>query len=141
VAQKVSGAVVVRSNREQRLGSRVRGRLNPPARQPGLCGCDLESQNLAYRGTGGVSENNQTAGFLPAYQHLDTGETALSRFADGRPAPVHLLDGLPQAWVADRDASGRVQRLVAGVAVGFLRDGRFYTRDQAARWLADRKAG
>ncbi len=138
--KQVGDEVASRGDTERRLGSKARGRRNPSARRSGLCGCDLVSQNSAYQGTGGVSENNRASGFLPAYQHLDSGETALSRFSDGRPAPIHLLDGLPQAWVADRDASGRAQCLIAGITVGFVREGRFYTREEAARWLADRKA-
>ena len=49
---------------------------------------------------------------------------------------MHLLDGLPEHWVAERDPEGRVTRARTGVVSGFLRDGRFYTRDQAAQVAA-----
>jgi hypothetical protein len=57
---------------------------------------------------------------------------AISCFADGRPAPIHLLDGLPADWVTVRGAGGRVLAVKASVVAGFIRGGRFYTRAQAA---------
>jgi hypothetical protein len=69
---------------------------------------------------------------------LDTesGVAVVSRFADGRPAPIHVLDGLPEGWVRCRNASGQVAMARAGVIAGFIRGGRFYTREEAARMLA-----
>lgn len=52
--------------------------------------------------------------------------------ADGRPAPMHLLEGLPPAVVTARDATGRVIALKSTVLAGFVRAERFYTREQAA---------
>ena len=102
----------------------------------GLCACDLQSQNAAFAGTGGISPNNVDAGFFPAYCNTLTGEAVISRFADGQPAPVHVLDGLPADWVASRDASGRVLQARHAVVAGFLRGGVFYTREAAARFIA-----
>ncbi len=102
----------------------------------GLCGCDLAFQNAAYSGTGGVSRNNRAAGFAAAYRNEATGETVLSRFADGHPAPVHLLEGLPEEWVAGRDEHGVICQVLPVVVAGFTRDGCFYTREQAAQWVA-----
>jgi hypothetical protein len=59
----------------------------------------------------------------------------LSRLAGGTPAPVHLLGGLPEEWVIDRDAGGGVCAVKASVVAGFLRGDRFYTREQAVRQL------
>jgi hypothetical protein len=92
----------------------------------------LRKQNLAFVGTGGVSEENRSSGFRPAFFDLASGRAALARFADGRPAPMHLLDGLPEEWVVQRDAAGRVRAIKDSVIAGFVRDGRFYTREQAA---------
>jgi len=61
-----------------------------------------------------------------------TGQSEFSRFADGQPAPMHLLDGLPDLWVVKRDAQGRVSALEDTVIAGFIRGGHFYTREQAA---------
>jgi hypothetical protein len=92
----------------------------------------LRKQNLAFVGTGGVSEQNRSSGFRPAFYNVAIGQAKLSRFADGRPAPVHLLEGLPDLWVLKRDAQGRVSTLKDTVIAGFIRGGFFYTRAQAA---------
>jgi len=95
----------------------------------------LKRQNQAFVGTGGVSEENRSSGFRPAFHDLASGRTALARFADGRPAPMHLLDGLPDEWVVERDATGRVSAIKEHVIAGFERNGLFYTREQAAAAL------
>jgi len=95
----------------------------------------LRKQNLAFVGSGGVSQENRSSGFRPAFHDLDSGRTALARFADGRPAPMHLLDGLPEEWVVKRDAAGRVSAIKDSVIAGFVRNGLFYTREQAAAAL------
>jgi len=95
----------------------------------------LKRHNRAFVGTGGVSEENRSSGFRPAFHDLASGHTALARFADGRPAPMHLLDGLPEEWVVRRDAAGRVRAIKDTVIAGFVRDGLFYTREEAAAGL------
>ena len=101
-----------------------------------LSGRELQVQNAEYAGTAGVSRNNRGAGFVPAYRNTETGQTVISRFSDGRPSPVHVLDGLPEAWVSARDASGGVRKVSMHVIAGFVRDGVFYTREAAARVVA-----
>ncbi len=96
----------------------------------------LTKQNHIYRETGGVSEGNRSRGFRPAFLDQSTGNTWLSRFADGRIAPVHVLDGLPSGLVAERDGGGHVKVVIDCVIAGFLRGGLFYTRAQAARAAA-----
>lgn len=71
--------------------------------------------------------------FRPAFLDCATMTIYPARFADGRPAPFHLLDGLPDEVVADRLPSGRVVRAKATLISGFERDGFFYTRSAAAR--------
>lgn len=93
----------------------------------------LRQENLAFVGTGGVSEVNRDSGFLPAFYDVATGRAELARFADGRPAPMHLLEGLPAEWVAERDAAGRVRAIISTVIAGFIRGAYFYTRAQAAQ--------
>ena len=95
----------------------------------------LRKQNLAFVGSGGVSEENRSVGFRPAFHDLASGRTALARFADGRPAPMHLLDGLPDEWVVKRDARDRPSALRHTVIAGFVRNGLFYTREEAAAAL------
>ena len=68
----------------------------------------LRQENAAHHGTGGRSEENVSLGFRPAFYDFATQRIYPSRFADGRLAPCHLLDGLPDEVIADRTASGRV---------------------------------
>lgn len=93
----------------------------------------LQEENLVYVGTGGISQENHTAGFLPAFFDCESGVGFLSRFASGAIAPIHVLDGLPEDWVLERDAAGRVSTVKSTVIAGFIRDGYFYTREQAAQ--------
>lgn len=95
----------------------------------------LSRQNLRYRGSGGVSEENRTSGFAPAFLDRETGNVYRARFADGRLAPLHVLDGLPDHLVVTRDAAGTVRAVKSTVIAGFARGERFYTREQAARAL------
>ncbi len=92
----------------------------------------LRRQNLAFAGTGGVSATNRGSGFRPAFCDRVSGRTVLARFEDGRPAPMHLLDGLPEEWIVAREASGRVRAIKESVIAGFVRNDVFYTREQAA---------
>ncbi|QIK39267.1 hypothetical protein GWK36_13910 [Caldichromatium japonicum] len=93
----------------------------------------LREENQRYAASLGISQNNACLGFRPAYLNQKSGEWVLSRFRDGTPAPIHILDGLPDAWVRARDALGHVIAVDASVISGFVRDGRFYTREEAAR--------
>ena len=94
----------------------------------------LAAENTRFRDTAGVSRN--AAGFLPAFLDTADGRVYLSRFADGRPAPCHLLDGLPAHVVTARSADGRVHKVRPSLCSGFVRAGRFYTREQAATLAA-----
>jgi hypothetical protein len=96
----------------------------------------LRDENRLFEHTRGRSETNHQLGFVPGYRNSATGEQVASCFADGSPAPVHLLDGLPEAWVAERDGAGHVTRTCPGLVSGFIRDGRFYSREQALRAAA-----
>jgi hypothetical protein len=96
----------------------------------------LQHENTQHRGTGGVSGEARGFGFRPAFMDRETRRVYLSRFADGRPAPFHALDGLPDAVVLARRACGRVLAVKASLESGFLRAGRFYSREQAARIAA-----
>jgi hypothetical protein len=96
----------------------------------------IDQENQKFRDTGGVSRNNRGAGFHPAFCDMSTGRTELSRLAGGVPAPIHVLCGVPEEWVVARDAAGAVSAVKTSVVAGFLRDGRFYTREEAARAVA-----
>lgn len=93
----------------------------------------LAAENALFAGTGGVSAGNAALGFRPAFRDADTGRVYLSRFADGRAAPFHLADGLPAEVIEARDDAGRVLRVKASLVSGFVRQDRFYTREEASR--------
>ena len=96
----------------------------------------LKLESAAHRGTGGVSAENRELGFVPAFLDTKTGTVYRSTFADGRPAPIHVLDGFPDEVVVARDLRGRVAQVVGSIVAGFVRESRFYTRDEAAQFLA-----
>ena len=93
----------------------------------------LQRENVQFLGTGGRSEENASAGFRPAFMDSETSIVYPSRFADGRPAPMHLLDGLPPELVVTRRPSGRIATVKSTIVSGFTLGGVFYTREAAAR--------
>jgi len=93
----------------------------------------LHRQNTSYRNTAGVSQENRDAGFHPAFYDTQYRTADIARLRDGTPAPCHLLDGVPDDWVLKRDRSGKVITVKPSVVAGFIRNGRFYTREQALR--------
>lgn len=95
----------------------------------------LHQENITHEGSGGVSAGNRSFGFRPAFRNTETGSVYPSRFADGRPAPIHMLDGLPDEVVVKRSSAGKVTAVRSSVQSGFLLDGRFYDRDDAAAYL------
>lgn len=75
-------------------------------------------------------------GFFPAFMDVFSQEIHLSVNERGALATIHLLDGLPAHWVAERDRKGRVTALKDGIIAGYVRAGRFYSRADLAqmRW-------
>lgn len=106
------------------------GRFRSPA---------LLRENQAFAGTGGVSAHNRDRGYVPAFLDTVSGVAVISRLPDGQPAAVHTYSCLPAGWIARRDRHGRAVALKAGIVAGFWRCGRFYTRAEAARALAQER--
>lgn len=107
--------------------------LSAMAPQAPLTPESLQQQNRLFQGTTGVSACARDGGFAPAFLDTATGRVYLARFADGRLAPMHLLDGLPRDLVEHRDEGGRTLAVKSSVIAGFVLYGKFYTREQAAR--------
>jgi len=103
--------------------SSVRTQLTPSA---------LQQENDTFRGSGGISAENQALGFKPAFYDMETGITHTSKFANGLEAPMHVLDGLPNEVVESRLENGKVTAVKLGIISGFVQNGHFYTREQAA---------
>ncbi|MCZ6619808.1 MAG: hypothetical protein O7E57_16935 [Gammaproteobacteria bacterium] len=99
---------------------------------PGLNAQSLHRENRAFAGTSGISTNNKTLGFVPAFYDRKTGRVQISRFSDGRPAPIHLMEGLPEEWAVGHDLNGRIISVKPTIISGFVRGDDFYTREQAA---------
>ena len=93
----------------------------------------LQRENVQFLGKGGRSQENASVGFRPAFFDSETSIVYPSRFADGRPAPMHLLDGLPSEVVLTRTPTGRVATVKSTIVSGFTLGGVFYTREAAAR--------
>jgi hypothetical protein len=104
---------------------------------PLMSGQQLRHENAVHACTGGRSHENAGLGFKPAFLDFETQVIYPSRFAVGRPAPFHLLDGLPREVVVDRAPSGRVIAAKATLISGFVRNGFFYTRSAAAHAAAE----
>jgi len=97
----------------------------------------LSEQNRQYSGTQGVSADCANLGFLPAFQDLETGETHLAVNSDGSISPIHVLYGLPDEWVLERDLQHRVISVKESIVAGFVRNGRFYSREELANMPFD----
>ena len=93
----------------------------------------LRKENRRFARSGGVSQENRALGFVPAFYDTCSHQMVISHFANGARAPIHILEGLPETWVVARDASGRVTAVKDSVISGFFRQGKFYTREQAAQ--------
>ncbi|CAK0745972.1 hypothetical protein CCP3SC5AM1_1310005 [Gammaproteobacteria bacterium] len=100
----------------------------------------LRRENKLFKGTGGVSRCNRQFRFEPAFRDLETGVIYPSCHGDGSPAPCHLLDGLPSNLAVARDGKGRVTAVKSSVIAGFVREGSFYTREEAAQAVATRSS-
>ena len=92
----------------------------------------LQQQNLEFDGTHGVSRENRQSGFSPAFRDETTGRIEYARFRHGEPAPMHLICGLPEEWAIDHDEYGSICRVRSSIVAGFIREGIFYTRQEAA---------
>jgi len=97
----------------------------------------LRDENVLHAGTGGRSQANSGLGFAPAFLDFATFAIHPSRFADGRPAPFHVIDGLPDEAIAIRSPCGRVVAAKSTLVSGFVRGGFFYTRAAAARLMRE----
>ena len=73
-----------------------------------------------------------TPGQALAFYDPETERVEISRFMNGQPAPIHMIDGLPENWIAERDANFRATAIKHSVIAGFVRGDVFYTRSQAA---------
>jgi hypothetical protein len=100
----------------------------------------LKEENARFANSPGISVNNRDEGFVPAFQNNRNGCCRISRFADGRPAPIHILEGLPEEWIEARESNGQAIRACRQIVSGFVRNGRFYTRGEASQFILNQSA-
>jgi hypothetical protein len=92
----------------------------------------LRQQNLAFAGTNGVSQNNRGKRFQAAFRDEDSGRVEIARFDNGKVAPAHLIVGLPREWAVSFTSDDAILAIKSTIIAGFVRDGVFYTREEAA---------
>lgn len=95
----------------------------------------LERENELYANSGGISQNNCSEKFMPAFKNSETGEIILSRYNNGARAPFHLLDALPTSWL---QTDSHKTDLKTCIISGFLLLGCFFDRQEAANFIAQR---
>jgi hypothetical protein len=102
---------------------------------------EVDEGTEAYRGKGGISAETRGSGFQAAFRDNETGEVAIpmTDLGGGRtsPAGVHVFDGLPDSFVTERDDYGDPIAVKGSVEAGFVKDGEFYTRDEAAAAVSE----
>ena len=76
-------------------------------------------------------------GFQPAFFDFLTQTIYISMFADGTPAPFHILEGLPAEVIVDRARSGRVVSTKATLLKGYERNGFFFSPVTVARAITE----
>jgi len=96
----------------------------------------LQQQGAYYKFNGAVF-SDASFGFLPAFKNMHTQQTHLSTDADGNIAVMHLLDGLPDCWVDEKDADGRALTLRSGIVAGFMRNNEFFTLSEIIHGVRD----
>ncbi|WP_250657739.1 hypothetical protein [Alkalimarinus coralli] len=101
-----------------------------PATVSNLCCKRLSDENKLFAGTLGLSQNNAEYGFCPAFRNEKTKQVLLSRTANGKVSPVHLLEGLPQNWFFPNTQDDQARVLLDEITSGFVRQGIFYTREE-----------
>lgn len=100
----------------------------------------LKQQSDHFKGTAGSSEKTYCLGFRPAFLDSESNEIHLCRFADGRLANLHVLDGLPENVIIRRDTHGKPAAIKASLVSGFEKDGMFFTREECMKLLREKIA-
>lgn len=95
---------------------------------------NIQALNL-YLYSDNKSERIRAQGFIPAFYDSNSFTAEVSRFTNGQIAPIHLLDGLPDEWVAGRNASGKILALKNSIVAGYLYESIFYTTEQVSEAL------
>lgn len=101
----------------------------------GLDAKTIEQESKRFLGRMGTSSEVNGSGFCPAFKDSNTGDVHPSRFADGTLATLHVLDGLPNHLVLERNNNGHVTKTVDWLITGFIKDNQFYTRMEVSNMI------
>ena len=96
----------------------------------------VEQQGTYYRFNGAVF-SDVSFGFMPAFKNLHSDQVHLSTSTDGQPSIMHILDGLPDAWIDEKDEQGRALTLKSEIIAGFMRNAEFYTLSEIIQSVRD----
>lgn len=96
----------------------------------------LEQQGTYYKFNGAIF-SDASFGFLPAFKNIKDQQIHLSTDSFGKISVMHLLDGLPDCWVLEKDAQGKALTLRAEIIAGFMRNNEFYTLSEIIHVVKD----
>lgn len=95
----------------------------------------VDRLDICAKAGGLRSQSNPRRDLRPAFLDIRTGRIELARFANGAPAPCHLTDGLPEEWLNGGRRAGGPAAVEPFVIPGFVHEGRFLTRREAAHFV------
>ena len=96
----------------------------------------LKQQGTYYKFNGAVF-SDASFGFMPAFKNTQDQQIHLSTDQYGELSVMHLLDGLPEAWILEKDEQGRPVSLKSEIVVGFMRNHEFYTLNEIINGVRD----
>lgn len=94
-------------------------------------------QHVDYFKFNGAVFSDISFGFMPAFKSLTDLHVHLSIDYQGNLSVMHLLDGLPDHWVKERDELGAAITLTSDIVAGFMRNAQFYTLSEIMHNIKD----
>ena len=96
----------------------------------------VQQQGTYYRFNGAVF-SDASFGFMPAFKHIKNQQVHLSTDLNGELSVMHILDGLPETWIEEKDEKGRALTLKPDIIAGFMRNSEFYTLNEIIQSVRD----
>lgn len=96
----------------------------------------VEQQDI-YHPFNGMVFSDISFGFMPAFKNLKDQKIHLSIDRNGELSVMHLLDGLPECWIKEKDEKGVAQTLKSEIIAGFMRHSEFYTLNEIVNNIKD----
>jgi len=96
----------------------------------------VEQQGAYYKFNGAVF-SDVSFGLMPAFKNIKTEQIHLSTDMHGQLSVMHILDGLPDYWVKEKDEKGRAITLKSEIIAGFMRNADFYTLSEIIQNVRD----